>query len=112
MFERLFGNTVEEQLSYLQPRIMITAPVIIIGLLGMVFGVNAGLLMVIAAYVWGWDFMKRWFGATTIGALFSGNIVIGVIIAVAYLCIGYIIGLIVFMFGLIRYIQLKFVDRK
>lgn len=109
MFERLFGNTVEEQLSYLQPRIMITAPVIIIGLLGIALGANTGLVMVIAAYVWAWDFMKRWFGATTIGALFSGNVVIGVIIAVAYLCIGYIIGLVVFLFGFIRYIQLKFV---
>lgn len=40
--------------------------------------------------------MKNWFGITTIGALFSGNVVIGVILFIAYLVIGYFIGLIVF----------------
>lgn len=107
MFERLFGNSMEDQLIYLQPRVWFTTPVFIIGIIAMVFGSGGGTIIALAAYVWAWTFMKNWFGITTIGALFSGNVVIGVILFVAYLVIGYFIGLIVFLFGLIRYIQLK-----
>lgn len=112
MFERLFGNTMEDQLMYLQPRVLLTAPVIIIGFIAMVFGSSGSAVIAIAAYVWSWTFMKNWFGITTIGAIFSGNVVIGVILFIAYLVIGYFIGLIVFLLGLIRYIQLKLMYMK
>ena len=80
MFQRLFGNTPEEQLTYLQPRILLTALVIVVGLLAMLFGGSGDWIIVIAAYVWGWNFLKNWFGFTTIGAFFSGNIAIGVVL--------------------------------
>ena len=112
MFERLFGNTPEEQLRFLQPRVIITGALILIDLIGMIFlGDGASLLIAFAAYVWGWTFLKRWFGWTTIGAFFSRNIVVGVIIFVAYLIIGYIVGIVTFLIGLIRYIQLKVSSR-
>ena len=60
MFQRLFGNTPEEQLTYLQPRILLTALVIVVGLLAMLFGGSGDWIIVIAAYVWGWDFLKNW----------------------------------------------------
>ena len=107
MFERLFGYTREQQMRYLQPRVLITAPVIILGFLAMLLGSSSGAIVAIAAYVWAWTFMKNWFGITSIGAIFSGNIVIGVFLFLAYLVIGYFIGLITFLLGLIRYIQLK-----
>lgn len=112
MFERLFGNTMEEQLLYLQPRILLTAPVIIIGFIAMAFGSSGSAVIAIAAYVWAWSFLKNWFGITTIGALFSGNVVLGVILVLAYLVIGYFIGLLTFLLGLIRYIQLKLVYKR
>ena len=92
--------------------VLLTGPVIIIGFLAMAFGNIGSAVIVIAAYVWAWTFLKNWFGITTIGALFSGNIVIGVILFIAYLVIGYFIGLIVFLLGLIRYIQLKLMYMK
>ena len=85
MFQRLFGNTPEEQLTYLQPRILLTALVIVVGLLAMLFGGSGDWIIVIAAYVWGWNFLKNWFGFTTIGAFFSGNIAIGVVLFVGSL---------------------------
>lgn len=112
MFERLFGYTMDEQLMYLQPRVLLTAPVIILGFIAMVFGSGNSAIIAIAAYVWAWTFLKNWLGITTIGALFSGNVVVGVILFIAYLVIGYFIGLIVFLLGLIRYIQLKFMYMK
>lgn len=112
MFERLFGNTMEEQLIYLQPRVVFTVLALIVGFVVMAFGSNGGLVIAIAAYVWAWTFMKNWFGITTIGALFSGNIVIGVILFFVYLVIGYFIGLMVFLLGLVRYIQLKVIYKK
>lgn len=112
MFERLFGYTMDEQLMYLQPRVLLTAPVIILGFIAMAFGSSGSAIIAIAAYVWAWTFLKNWFGITTIGALFSGNVVIGVILFMVYLVIGYFIGLIVFLLGLIRYIQLKLMYMK
>lgn len=113
MFERLFGSTINEQMNYLQPRVLITAPVIIFGFIAMAFGGESGsALIAIAAYVWGWTFLRNWFGFTTIGALFSGNIVIGVILFVVYLVVGYFIGLIIFLLGLIRYIHLLIITKK
>lgn len=112
MFARLFGNTLEEQLMYLQTRVLLTVLVIIIGLIAMAFGSSGSAIIVIAAYVWGWAFMKNWFGITAIGALFSGNVLIGVILFMAYLVIGYFIGLIIFVLGLARYIQLKLMYMK
>ena len=77
MFQRLFGNTPEEQLTYLQPRILLTALVIVVGLLAMLFGGSGD-----------------WF-------LFVG-----------YLIIGYVIGLITFLLGAVRYIQLRLLFKR
>ena len=112
MFQRLFGNTPEEQLTYLQPRILLKALVIVVGLLAMLFGGSGDWIIVIAAYVWGWNFLKNWFGFTTIGAFFSGNIAIGVVLFVGYLIIGYVIGLITFLLGAVRYIQLRLLFKR
>lgn len=113
MFERLFGGTIEEQMNFLQPRVLITAPVILFGFLAMAFGGGSGSgVIAIAAYVWAWTFLKNWFGFTTLGALFSGNIVIGVILFVVYLVVGYFIGLLTFLLGLIRYIHLVVITKK
>lgn len=102
----------EEQLTYLQPRILLTALVIVVGLLAMLFGGSGDWIIVIAAYVWGWNFLKNWFGFTTIGAFFSGNIAIGVVLFVGYLIIGYVIGLITFLLGAVRYIQLRLLFKR
>ena len=59
-----------------------------------------------------WDFLKNWFGFTTIGAFFSGNIAIGVVLFVGYLIIGYVIGLITFLLGAVRYIQLRLLFKR
>lgn len=64
------------------------------------------------SYVWAGTFLKRWFGITTIGAIFSRNIVIAVLLFVAYLVVGYIIGLITFIIGMIRYIQIRIIMYK
>lgn len=112
MFQRLFGNTPEEQLTYLQPRILLTALIIVVGLLAMLFGGSGDWIIVIAAYVWGWNFLKNWFGFTTIGAFFSGNIAIGVVLFVVYLIVGYVIGLIMFLIGAVRYIQLRLMFKR
>lgn len=80
--------------------------------IAMLFGGSGDWIIVIAAYVWGWDFLKNWFGFTTIGAFFSGNIAIGVVLFVGYLIIGYVIGLITFLLGAVRYIQLRLLFKR
>lgn len=40
-------------------------------------------------------------------SFFSGNIAIGVVLFVVYLIVGYVIGLIMFLLGAVRYIQLR-----
>lgn len=112
MFQRLFGNTPEEQLTYLQPRILLTALIIVVGRLRCCLEAVVTGFIVIAAYVWGWNFLKNWFGFTTIGAFFSGNIAIGVVLFVVYLIVGYVIGLIMFLLGAVRYIQLRLMFKR
>ena len=114
MFEKLFGDTKEEQLAYLQGRLLLTALVIIGGLvlLSSSDSSSGNAIIAVAAYVWAWTFLKNWLGITTLGALFSGNIVIGVILFFVYLLLGYVIGLATFALGLIRFIQLKISVRK
>ena len=108
MFAKLFGSTKEEQLDYLQSRILLTILVFIISAVIMSFSSTTGnAVIAIVAYVWAWSFLKNWAGITTLGAIFSGNLAIGVIIFMVYLVIGYVIGLMTFSLGLIRYIQLK-----
>lgn len=107
MFQRLFGYTVEEQLGYLQSRLFFIVLAVIIAFILALIGGNGSIALVLAAYMWGWGFMRNWFGITTIGAIFSGNLVIGFIIVFIYLIVGYFLGLITFVIGLIRYIQLK-----
>lgn len=107
MFERLFGSTEEEQMGYIQLKLFITVVVLIIGSI-----VTEGTAAIaLASYVWAWTFLRNWLGFTTFGAIFSGNVVVGVLILVAYLLIGYVIGLIVFVLGLGRYIQLLITRR-
>ena len=114
MFEKLFGGTKEEQLAYLQTRLLLTAPIIIGGIVVLSAGGSSrgSAVIALAAYVWAWTFLKNWLGITTLGALFSGNIAIGVILFCVYLVLGYVIGLATFALGLIRYIQLKISVRK
>ncbi len=79
------------------------------GFIVLLAGGNPGAVFALAAYVWAWTFLKNFFGITTIGALFSNNLVVGIILFVVYLVIGYLIGLVAFVFGLFRYIMLKLV---
>ena len=108
MFKRLFGYTEEEQMAYLQPRILITGPVLILGFIAMMFGYNGGIVFAIAAYVWAWTFLKNWFGITSLASCLSNNVVTVVLLFLAYLVVGYFLGLITFVLGLFRYIQLLF----
>lgn len=105
MFERLFGNTPEEQKKFLQLRVWITTPMIVIGL------ICGNMLAALAAYVWAWSFMRNWFGFTTLGAIFSGSVLIGILMILLYLTLGYFIGLVIFVLGFIRYIYLVFAVR-
>ena len=45
-------------------------------------------------------------------SFFSGNIAIGVVLFVGYLIIGYVIGLITFLLGAVRYIQLRLLFKR
>ena len=113
MFQRLFGNTPEEQLTYLQPRILLTALVIVVGLLAMLFGGSGDWIIVIAAYVVGMViFRKTGLGSLLSESFFSGNIAIGVVLFVVYLIVGYVIGLIMFLLGAVRYIQLRLMFKR
>ncbi len=111
MFRKLFGETETMQLRYLQPRVIITAidlVLILIGIIAKSGGILelAGGIFAILALVWAWSFMKAWFGWTTFGAIFTGNIVFGVIIFLLYIIVGYLLGMVSFIIGTGRYIYL------
>lgn len=121
MFRKLYGETDEDQLYYLGKKVKATVIAVIIGLIVLFIGfigakldnnLVAGLaiseiLLVLMAYYWGWGFMKAMFGYATFGMIFSGNMVIGVLILLAYVFLGYFLGIFNAFIGILRYIYLR-----
>lgn len=108
MFRRLFGESDMDQLQYLEVRSIITIIVLVISTITSFFAPDAlALVAVVMLFVWGWDVVKSLFGITAVGALFSGNVVVGVILFVLYLIIAYLAGVIFAFLGVGRWIYLK-----
>ena len=117
MIKRLFGETEEEQFNYLKPRLIalgVGTVVLLISLLLEWMGVGlyeifymlGAAVWVITLLIFGWAIMRGLFGIATIGALFSRNVVIGVIIFTVYILLGYLGGLVVAVIGLCRFLML------
>lgn len=77
MFKRIFGGTEEEQIKFLQVRSIITLISLPIAAV-----ISWGLIALVMLFIWGWSVVKNWFGITAIGAIFSRNIMIGVLLFV------------------------------
>lgn len=119
MFSRLFGDTEEEQILNLQKKVVLTGVGVVLGLIGLVLllirldTVGAavyslgGAVLFVSLFFWGFGAIKKLFGIGTIGALFSGNVVFGVVIFVICMMAAYIISLFVALIGIGRYIYLK-----
>ena len=117
MTEKLFGETPEEQYQYLKPCLTAAAAAVIISLIGLLlqllhlgFGgtvLRIGtILLAIVMLVFGWAILRGFFGVASLGVLFSNNVVLGVIIFVLYITLGYFGGLIVAVIGLCRFLVL------
>lgn len=63
-------------------------------------------------FIWGWRVIRNWFGITTISAIFSGNVVIGVTIFLFYLIVAYLADILFAILGVGRWIYLKMKYRK
>lgn len=108
MWSRLFGENESAQLQFLQPRVILTVLSGIAAVIGMVIQVDLTMLFaLVMLFVWGWSAVKSLFGVTTIGAIFSGNAVIGAILITFYVLFAYVFGLVVAALGVGRYIYLK-----
>ena len=77
--KKLFGETPQEQLKYLQPRIIITAIAIALSLVGLLFHFEEiAAVLGVVCLMWGWTFLKAKFGIVSLGALFTRNIIAGI----------------------------------
>ena len=113
MFNRIFGGTEEEQLRFLHIRSIITIVTLGIAIASAFISPTASVgVAVVMIFIWGWNVIKNWFGITTLGALFSGNVVIGVILFVLYILIAYIVGIIFAFIGIGRWLYLIYKMRK
>lgn len=117
MIKKLFGETEEDQLSYLKPRLLALAAAVAAILLGGVLdlaGVGFGgsiaglgeILFAIDIYIFGWAIMRGVFGVAAVGTLLSNNIILGSIILVVYLMLGAVGGMVVAVIGLCRFLVL------
>ena len=108
MFKRIFGGSDAQQLEFLETRAVITIVALVVSLVASIFFPEAiALIVVVMLFIWGWNVVKNWFGLTTLGAIFSGNIVIGVILFLLYLTIAYLVGIVFAFLGVGRWIYLK-----
>lgn len=119
MFTKLFGETEELQIQNLQKKVILTGVGLVCCLVGLllllvkldsvgeiVYGIG-GIALFVALFMWGFGAIKRLFGIGTIGAIFSGNVVFGVVIFVLCLMVAYLISIFVAFVGVGRYIYLK-----
>lgn len=109
MFRRLFGERVEDQLRYLQWRVLVTVLCVAACVVGfLAFSSNwTPLIALVMLFVWGWNVVKTWFGVTTVAAIFSRNVVVGVVLFVFYLIVAYLAGVVFAFLGIGRYLYLK-----
>lgn len=117
MIKKLFGETDDEQFAYLQPRIIalgVGGIILLSGLLlaqlGVPFGNSIGSLgvgiCVIVLLIFGWRIMSGLLGFVSVVALFSNNVVIGIVIFVFFIMFGYLGGILVAFIGLCRFFML------
>lgn len=119
MFRRLFGETDEMQFQYLHKKAMLTlvgAALCLIGLLlalirlrsiaSVPLGIGA-MDLAVALFMWGFGAIRSLLGFGTIGALFSGNVVFGVVIFVFCAMAAYLVSIIIAFLGVGRYIYLR-----
>lgn len=119
MFVRLFGESDEEQLKNLTKKVVLTGIGVVCYILGLVFylmhldsvggifGSVGGIALLVAMFMWGFDAIKRLVGIGTVGAIFSGNVMFGVVIFVMCVIVAYFVSLIVAFIGIGRYIYLR-----
>lgn len=108
MFQRLFGNTDDIQVQYLQWRVIVTLACLAVCLAALIFEFNAGpLFALVMLFVWGWGVVKSLFGVASVAAIFSGNVIFGVIIFLFYVIVAYLAGVFCAFLGVGRYIYLK-----
>ena len=109
MFQRFFGETVEEQLQYLQWRVFVTLASFVVSILAtlLVGGATTAVIGLVMLFVWGWGAVKKLFGITTIGALIANNLVAGVVLFVIYIMVAYLVGVFFAFIGTGRYLYLK-----
>lgn len=108
MFKRIFGGSDAEQLQFLGTRSMITILALVVSLAASVVTPQAlSLIALVMMFVWGWGVVKSLFGITTIAAVFSGNVVVGMILFVLYMIAAYFAGIVFAFLGVGRWIYLK-----
>lgn len=107
MFDRIFGGTVEEQLDFLGKCLTLTIVACIVGAVGSIFGSEEfALIFSLIPLIWGWSVIKNWFGFASLASIFTGNVVIGVLVFMLYIFIAFISGMFFALLGLGRWIYL------
>ena len=118
MVEKLFGVGAEAQYAYLKPRLTALAVSLALSLAGgllmllglrqfgrLLGGLGVGAFAIVML-VFGWAILRGLFGIASFGVLFSGNIVLGVVVFVLYITVGYFGGMAVAVIGLCRFLTL------
>lgn len=119
IFAKLFGETEELEIQNLEKKVFLTgigiACMLVTALLNLVklepvakiTGGIGGIALFVALFMWGFGAIKKLFGIGTIGAIFSGNVVFGVVIFLLCMMAAYLISIFVAFIGTGRYIYLK-----
>lgn len=108
MFNRIFGGSDAEQIKFLETRSIITLIALVVSLIASIFVEGAiAIVAFVMLFIWGWSVIKNWFGITTFAAIFSGNIVLGVVLFLLYILAAYFAGIVFAFIGIGRWIYLK-----
>lgn len=117
MLKKLFGETDEEQFSYLKPRLIVLGVAAVLVLIAWLLSLTGAgiseMILSVGQLVWiiitlnfGWAILRGLFGIASIGALFSRNFIFGAAIFVIYIMVGWVGGIVVSVIGLCRFLVL------
>lgn len=104
MIQKLYGYTIDEQEFYLKKMLLITIPMIVVGIF-------VPAVLAVAALMWGWGAMRATFGINGAAGLFQHNIAVVVVLLILWLAIGYFAGIINFIIGVITFIKIKVIRK-
>lgn len=108
LYKRIFGENVTVQKKSIK-KLLYWTLVMVVGMVILIFvePFYAEAILGIIFLMWGWRVFMAAAKVNKITELFNYNVAVFVIVIILWLLVGYLAGIVCFILGIIRYVQLR-----